>query len=112
MTTQPDDLDAVWEGFHRSVNMTSRELRDWLHSEPAQDVREILPRDANAQETGRRVVEILAKRKQDLTDDDVQHMRWVIDFVASRLGDRPEMATNDQWRYELMTVGHDPLKPS
>jgi hypothetical protein len=112
MSAQPDDLDAVWEAFHRSVNMTSRELRDWLHSEPAQSVREILPGDASAQETGHRVAEILAKRKQDLTDDDVRHMRWVIDFVAARLENRPDAATDDEWRHELMIAGHDPLKPS
>jgi hypothetical protein len=114
MSAQPEDLDAVWEEFHRTVNMTSRELRDWLHSEPAQGVRELLPGDPSAVETGHRVLEILSKRKQDLTDDDIRHMRWVVEFVASRLEDRPDEAQtasrNDQWREELMTVGHDPLK--
>jgi hypothetical protein len=90
--------------------MTSRELRDWLHSEPAQGVRQLLPGDVSAQETGRRTLEILSKRKQDLTDEDVHHMRRVIDFVTSRVGESPEAASSGQWRQELMTVGHDPLR--
>jgi hypothetical protein len=111
MSVQPEDLDEVWDQFHRSVNMTSRELREWLASEPAQGVRELLPGDASALETGHRVAEILSKRKRDLTEDDVRHMRWVIDFVASRL-DQERAAEDAQWREELMTVGHDPLKSS
>jgi hypothetical protein len=110
MAAQQEDLDDVWEAFHRSVNMTSRELRDWLHSEPAQGVRELRPGDPSAQETGRRILEILSKRKQDLTPDDVGDMRWVIDFVTSRLAEPPEAAEDDSWRQELMTVGRDPLK--
>ena len=106
----PDDLDEVWDAFHRLVNMTSRELRDWLHSEPAQDVRELLPDDTDAQETGHHVVEILSKRKRDLTDDDIRHMRWVVDFVTGRLDEGPGVSDDDRWRRELMTVGHDPLK--
>jgi hypothetical protein len=108
----PDDVDELWDAFHRVVNMTSRELRDWLHSEPAQNVRELLPDDTSAQDTGHRVVEILAKRKRDLTDDDIRHMRWVVDFVTTRLDVGPGPGRDDQWRQELMTVGHDPLKGS
>jgi hypothetical protein len=108
----PDDVDEVWDSFHRLVNMTSRELRDWLRSEPAQNVRELLPDDAGAQETGHRVVNILAKRKRDLTDDDIRHMRWVVDFITARLEEGPEASADDLWRQELMTVGHDPLRGS
>jgi hypothetical protein len=109
MSAPPEDLDEVWEAFHRAVNMTSRELRDWLHTEPAQAVRGLRPRDASAQETGGRVLEIFSKRKQHLVGDDVRLMRWVVDFVASRL-EGPRVVSSDQWRQELMTVGHDPLK--
>jgi hypothetical protein len=111
MTSHPDDLDQVWDAFHQAVNMTSRELRDWLHSEPAQTVPAVMPEDPGAPETGHRVAEILTKRKQDLSDGDVQHMRRVIDFVNAQVTESPQ-AGDELWRHRLMTVGHDPLKPA
>ena len=109
MAAQPADLDQLWDDFHQVVNMTSRELRDWLHSPPAQGVPGLVPDDPTAQETGRRVVEILAKRKVDLTDDDVNRMRFVVNYVRSR---HPEDAGagDELWRHQLMTIGHDPMK--
>ena len=62
-------------------------------------------------ELGLRVVELLRKRKTDLTDADTDTMREVVDFVEDRTEARPAAgAADDQWRHELMCVGHDPLK--
>lgn len=109
--TQMDDQDALWNEFHAVVNMTSRELRDWLRTRSSGEDAEPLPDEAGSQ-TGQRVLEILSKRKQDLTDDDVRVMGRVIDAVRSeRRDDLEPTGGQAAWRHRLMTMGHDPLKP-
>jgi hypothetical protein len=103
--------EITWENFHRVVNMTSRELQDWLAVEGAGETTEALP-DQAGPALGRRVVEILGKRRADLTDDDVSVMRRVVDKVAGQRGvelDAP--VEDDRERRRLMDLGHDPLKP-
>ena len=105
------DVDpALWEEFHRVVNMTSAELLDWLRTRSAHEDTEELPDHAGTQ-TGQRVLEILKKRRVDLTDDDERVMRKVIDRVRAERGDEPEPTAGQRnWRHRLMTIGHDPLK--
>ncbi|GAA2609023.1 DUF3140 domain-containing protein [Actinomadura fulvescens] len=106
----PGETELLWEEFHRLVNMTSEELRTWLLTEASGE--DALPADMELPELGTRVVEILRKRKVDLTDADVGAMREVVDFVEDRLKNQsPSDVQDDGWRHALMTVGHDPLKP-
>ncbi|MBO0842555.1 MAG: DUF3140 domain-containing protein [Nocardioides sp.] len=106
--------DTLWENFHRAVNMTSRELREWLAVQGAGERTETVPDHAGS-ELGHRVADILAKRRADLTSDDVTVMQRVVDKVTDlRGGDTGEWeptAGDDRWRRRLMNVGHDPLKP-
>ncbi|HZG03060.1 MAG TPA: DUF3140 domain-containing protein [Streptomyces sp.] len=109
MPTQ--ELDELWGRFHTVVNMTSRELSEWLRTRSAGQETEELPDQAGT-ENGRRVLEILGKRRVDLTDDDVRVMRKVVDTVTSERGaDLEPTAGQPNWRHRLMTLGHDPLKP-
>jgi hypothetical protein len=52
--------------------------------------------------------------KDDLTDDDLAHMRTVHGFVQRHLAQRPtkEDVEASRWRCSLMNWGHDPLKTS
>lgn len=103
--------DRLWENFHRVVNMTSRELRDWLAVEGAGETTEALPDQAGS-DLGRRVLEILGKRRSDLTEDDVRVMQSVVDRVTARRGDELDaVVDDDRERRRLMDIGHDPLKP-
>ena len=104
--------DEVWEEFHRVVNMTSRELRDWLAVVSADELFETAPDQAGT-ETGRHVLAILGKRRTDLTPDDVRVMNKVIRKVLDeRREDLEPVAGQAAWRHKLMTMGHDPLKPA
>ncbi|WP_344321131.1 DUF3140 domain-containing protein [Streptomyces macrosporus] len=105
------ELTTLWEEFHSVVNMTSRELNEWLMTRSAGQDTEELPDQAGTA-NGRRVLEILGKRRVDLTDDDVRVMRKVVDTVTSERGvDMEPTAGQPNWRHRLMTLGHDPLKP-
>ncbi|MBX9244556.1 DUF3140 domain-containing protein [Actinotalea ferrariae] len=105
--------DELWDEFHAVVNMTSRQLRDWLATRDAGEETEALPDQAGTP-TGRHVLEILGKRKTDVTDDDARVMREVVDEVRAERGDGAlePTAGDDAWRHRLMTIGHDPLQPA
>jgi hypothetical protein len=104
--------EELWEEFHRVVNMTSRELSDWLRTQSATSEDEEYP-DQAGPHLGQRVLEILGKRKTDLGDDDFNVMRRVIDRVyGQRREDLEPTAGDTHWRHRLMSIGHDPLKPT
>ena len=113
MANDGSDLtDELWDEFHRVVNMTSRELRDWLMVRDAGEGTEELPDQAGS-ETGQAVLKILGKRRTDLTDDDVAVMDKVVRTVHDeRREDLEPTAGQAPWRHRLMSIGHDPLKPA
>jgi hypothetical protein len=100
--------------FAEAVNMSSGELESWLESEESQEVgctREGED-EAVGHRSGRRIVAIKRRRKDDLTDDDYAHMRKVIGYVRRHAaqGGPDEDKEHSRWRYSLMNWGHDPLK--
>jgi Protein of unknown function (DUF3140) len=104
--------DELWHEFHRVVNMSSRELADWLHTHSASPDTKSLPEKAGTL-TGQQVLHVLGKRRSDLTPDDLELMRRVIRRVhAERRGNRESVAGRTGWRHRLMSLGHDPLKPT
>ncbi len=107
-----DADDELWDEFHRVVNMTSRELSEWLRTSSAGTDDEPLPDQAGSP-TGQQVLRILGKRRTDLQDEDLRVMRAVIDRVhAERRDDLEPTAGQSHWRHRLMSLGHDPLKPT
>ncbi|MEU5278183.1 DUF3140 domain-containing protein [Streptomyces asoensis] len=105
------ELDALWEDFHRVVNMTSQELAAWLRVRDADENAEPLPEEAGTP-TGQHVLAILQKRRTDLTDDDVRVMYRVVDTVTAQADlENEPLAEDARARHRLMTIGHDPLKP-
>ncbi|WP_320776817.1 DUF3140 domain-containing protein [Streptomyces sp. CRN 30] len=104
------ELDALWEDFHRVVNMTSAELSAWLRVSDADEVTEPLPDQAGSP-TGQHVLAILQKRRTDLTEADLDVMREVVDSVTEQTDVENEPDAEDtRRRHRLMTLGHDPLK--
>lgn len=103
--TEGFDTEMLWDEFHRLVNMNSEELRSYLLADASDEESFPPDPDLGIDELGRGVLHVLSKRKGDLTGDDVQVMRQVVELVET-LGDR----TDDESRRELMSVGHDPLR--
>ncbi|MEV6905078.1 DUF3140 domain-containing protein [Amycolatopsis sp. NPDC051372] len=103
--------EDLWTEFHRVVNMTSRELSDWLRTRDAGPEDEPLPDQAGTPK-GHDVLAILGKRRSDVDEHDETVMRTVVDRVrAERREDLEPVAGEAHWRHRLMSLGHDPLKP-
>ena len=59
-------------------------------------------------------MQILRTRKDDLTDDDVAHMRKVVGYVKRHTAQRPDQSDAEledaTWTASLRNWGHDPLR--
>jgi hypothetical protein len=107
-----NDKQQIIEEFDEVVNMTSKELEEWLQTDESKSVGQS---DGGGEsighESGRRIVKIRHKNKSDYTDDDIEHMKRVNGYVKRHLGQGPKNdIENSNWRYSLMNWGHDPLK--
>ncbi|MFI0512151.1 hypothetical protein RKD19_001308 [Streptomyces canus] len=104
------ELDALWEDFHRAVNMTSQELAAWLRVSDADESAEPLPEHAG-EPIGQHVLAILQKRRVDLSDEDIDVMYEVVDTVTAEADvEKEPEAEERRRRHRLMSVGHDPLR--
>lgn len=110
MTGAPDRA-CIRRDFAAAVNMTADELAAWL--ETGQSKRVGFKREGETESvghaSGRRIVAILGKRQDALTDEDYAHMRKVVGYVRRHLAQRPENQVTSRWRYSLMNWGHDPI---
>lgn len=103
----------VLADFDKAVNMTPAQLRDWLSTE---DSKRVGQKDGGEEsvghQSGKRIVALLERKRDDIDDDDIAHMRKVVGYVHRHLAQGPtqhDPATSD-WRYSLMNWGHDPEK--
>jgi hypothetical protein len=106
----PDDAETS-RAFSDAVNLTAKQLSAWLDTDESRSVGQHKDGDAEStgHQEGRRIVEILGRRKGDLTEDDYAHMRKVVGYVHRHLAQRPDGdVTDTPWRYSLMNWGHDP----
>ena len=104
--------EQVKEEFGEAVNMSRKELEDWLDTDESKSVGQSDDGgESKGHESGRRIVEILEKDEPDYTDDDIEHMRKVVSYVHRHQAQEPKGEVEDSnWRYSLMNWGHDPLK--
>jgi hypothetical protein len=107
-----DDPDQIRRDFDGAVNMTPSELETWLDTDESQSVGQDDGGESVGHKSGRRIVEIKQTKKDDLTDDDLAHMKKVTGYVARHLeqGGPDDDVEHSRWRYSLMNWGHDPLK--
>ena len=105
------DRQQIIDEFDDNVNMTRKELEEWLQTDESRSVGQG-DGESKGHESGRRIVEILDKKRSDYTDDDVDHMERVNGYVKRHLGQGPKKGNveDSKWRYSLMNWGHDPLK--
>jgi len=112
MATAPSS-DDIYTSFKHDVNMTASELEKWLKTDESKSAGQSSGGESIGHHSGERIVEILHKKKADLTSDDEAHMHKVHSYVSRHSAqgphDKKDVETS-RWRYSLMNWGHDPLK--
>ncbi|GAA5183069.1 DUF3140 domain-containing protein [Rugosimonospora acidiphila] len=107
-----DERETAYRRFRDAVNMNVRQLERWLGSDESKSVgqKKSTRAESTGHQSGRRIVALLRKRKAELTDADLSHMRKVVGYVARHMAQRPSGDVREtRWRYSLMNWGHDPL---
>ena len=108
-------VDEVWDDFKDAVNMSPKQLEDWLETDESKAVgQKDGGGESTGHESGRRIVEILRTKKGELTEDDAAHMKKVVGYVARHSKQRPDKSDDElehtRWTASLKNWGHDPLQ--
>ncbi|WP_394249247.1 DUF3140 domain-containing protein [Arthrobacter pityocampae] len=112
MAENQHDLDEIWPRWKEAVTMSPSQLETWLDTEESRSVGQKEDGgESVGHRSGRRIIDILRTKRDDLTDGDVEHMRTVVGYVHRHLAQKPskEDIETSKWRYSLMNWGHDPL---
>ncbi|NNU14759.1 DUF3140 domain-containing protein [Parvularcula sp. ZS-1/3] len=105
------DRETVWDEWRDLVNMAPKELEEWLGTEESKSVGDSGSGESTGHKSGRRIVTIKRTNKDDLTDDQWDHMGKVVGYIKRHKAQGPESdIENSDWRYSLMNWGHDPCK--
>lgn len=110
------DHDQIWEEFKELVNMQPKELEDWLETEESQSVGDSdnNNKESTGHKSGRKIVEIKRTNKDQLSDDQWEHMAKVVGYIKRHKSqggpDDKDDVKDSHWRYSLMNWGHDPLE--
>ena len=111
-----EEKDETIKEFKDAVNMTAKEISDWLETDESKEVgykEGDEKSESVGHKSGRHIVEILEKNKGEYTDKDIEHMRKVVGYVHRHSAQKPDGdITETNWRYSLMNWGNDPKKGS
>lgn len=104
--------EEIWDEWRDLVNMAPKELEDWLDTEESKSVGDADGGESTGHKSGRRIVKIKRTNKDDLSDDQWDHMATVVGYIKRHLsqGGPDKDKKHSDWRYSLMNWGHDPLK--
>ncbi|MCM0674422.1 DUF3140 domain-containing protein [Micromonospora phytophila] len=109
-----DDGRDTYREFTEAVNMKPRELSTWLETDESKHVgwrKSTKGGESVGHESGRKIIDLLRRKRGDLSEGDYKHMRKVVGYVRRHMAQRPSGNVRDtKWRWSLMNWGHDPLK--
>lgn len=106
------DVKSVIDEFQQVINMTAEELESWLDTDESKEVgQKEGDEESIGHKSGKRIIQLLQKKQDEYTDDDLSHMKKVVSYVHRHLAQRPSGDIEDtRWRYSLKNWGHEPLK--
>lgn len=112
-SSKAESNDGIIQEFKAIVNLSPKQLERWLKTNDSKKVgfKDEGTGESVGHESGRKILKIMAKRRDRYTDEDIDHIRKVVGYIKRHLAQKPKgdiSASN--WRYSLMNWGHDPAK--
>ena len=103
------DKQEVYKNFKDLVNIKPDALEKWLKTEESKSVGwDSGDGESIGHKSGHRIVAILHKKKEDLSDADYKHMQKVVGYIKRHLAQKPDGNVEDtNWNYSLKNWGHD-----
>ena len=106
-----DDRQDTYDAFRDLVNLAPKELDAWLDTDESKSVGDSDGGESTGHRSGRRIVEIKRKTKDELSEADLDWMRKVVGYIKRHTAQTPDGDVSETaWRYSLMNWGYDPCK--
>ncbi|MDO1500304.1 DUF3140 domain-containing protein [Winogradskyella maritima] len=98
-----DEKQDIYDDFYDNVNMTPYELEDWLDTDESKSVgKDSGDGESVGHKSGRKIVKIKRKKKEELTETNYKHMNKVNGYVARHTAQRPDGDVKEtDWYYSL-----------
>lgn len=99
----------IYKDFKHLVNMTASALESWLETNESKEVGwDSGDSESIGHKSGEKIIHILQKKKDELTEADYKHMQKVVGYVKRHLAQKPAGKVSDtNWNYSLKNWGHD-----
>ncbi|MCO5934982.1 DUF3140 domain-containing protein [Mucilaginibacter sp. RB4R14] len=108
---EKQEHEEIYKEFNKTVNMTVPTLEKWLITEESKKVGfDSGDGESIGHKSGKHIIKILKKKKNDLTDADYKHMQKVHGYIARHMAQKPKEPKGSNWDYSLKNWGHDYLK--
>lgn len=96
------DPQEIVADFRNNVNMSVKELQEWLKTEDSERVGwKPDGGESTGHESGRHICDLIPKKDDGFTDDDLQHMTHVNAYCKRHLAQRPQKVEGSKWLYSL-----------
>jgi hypothetical protein len=107
-----EEKDNIYRKFNDMVNMSPKELEDWLTTNESKEVgQDSGDGESIGRKSAKKILRIKRTKKEDLTEADYGHMQKVTGYISRHKAQKPGNDIEDSaWRYSLMNWGYDPLK--
>lgn len=108
-TIDKDEQDDIYNQFKEQVNMSAATLEKWLKTDESKKVGwDSGDGESVGHKSGEKIIDILQKKKADLTNADYKHMQKVNGYIARHMAQKPTgEKENSNWNYSLKNWGHD-----
>jgi hypothetical protein len=103
--------DQIWDEWRDLINMSPKEIEEWLETDDSKSVGDTGDASSTGRQSGAKIINIKRTRKDDLSDDQWDHMADVVGYIKRHCsqGGPENDIENSKWRFSLMNWGHDPL---
>jgi hypothetical protein len=103
------DNDETYQSFKELVNMTASQLEKWLDTEESKTTgQDSGDGEAIGHKSGKMIVDILRKKKAELTEADYHQMHRVISYISRHKAQKPDGDVSEtRWNYSLKNWGYD-----
>ena len=106
---EKNDNEKTYTEFKKLVNMTASAIEKWLETEESKQTGlDSGDGEAIGHKSGKKIVKILHKKKDELTDDDYTQMGRVISYISRHKAQKPDGDVSEtRWNYSLKNWGYD-----
>lgn len=106
---EDQEKQETYNQFKSLVNMSPSQIAKWLATTESKNTgQDSGDGEAIGHKSGKKIISILRKKKDELTSGDYDHMNKVISYISRHKAQKPSGDVKDtKWNYSLKNWGYD-----